>query len=251
MYTIVRAKDRGLKLRHGFTLIELLVVVAIIAVLISILLPAISNARKVASTVSCASNLRQIGLGFQYYTDTYNEYYPPHWGAGPWRWPPSGARNSTWQAFIAVYLGWNGNTQKGLFSVLPVYRCPSDKISQFDGATYEVLAGGNLRNVSYGYNHTLFSSAANFRKIRKSEIAEPELKVLVADSDPTGYEGAILIYCDWLRESGISLRHSDGNILFADGHVALQKRKKINGLDYIPWTPPWRNDVFNRYWYQP
>lgn len=62
--------------RRGFTLIELLVVIAIIALLIAILLPALSRAREVSRRTVCGTNLRQIGMAFQQYTEDYDGWFP-------------------------------------------------------------------------------------------------------------------------------------------------------------------------------
>lgn len=69
------------QVKHCFTLIELLVVIAIIAILASMLLPALTQARARAKTIKCAGSLRELGRAFFFYADANNGWLPPYYYA--------------------------------------------------------------------------------------------------------------------------------------------------------------------------
>src|ERR1700712_1253326 len=72
----IGSSGRHRQLPRGFTLVELLVVIGIIALLISILLPALSKARESGNAIKCAANLHNIGLGLNIYVSEWKGKYP-------------------------------------------------------------------------------------------------------------------------------------------------------------------------------
>ena len=89
---------------RGFTLIELLVVIAVIAILASMLLPALAGAKKRAHTIVCINNERQMGLGSEMYVHDHEEG----------RMPGSAHSGESWVGRLAPYTTTN------------IYRCPKD-----------------------------------------------------------------------------------------------------------------------------
>lgn len=98
------------KQRKGFTLVELLVVIGIIAVLISILLPALGRARENARRVACSSLLRQIGIAARAYANENKDSLPPYRfdnGAANYNLCPSGPGNGSLYNYVYAITGWN------------------------------------------------------------------------------------------------------------------------------------------------
>ncbi|MEP3480676.1 MAG: DUF1559 domain-containing protein [Fuerstiella sp.] len=105
--------NRKTQIKRGFTLIELLVVIAIIAILVSLLLPAVQQAREAARRTQCKNNIKQLGLALHNYHDV-NLTFPPGFVTTPAANEPND-NHWTWSAMILPYV-----EQSALFNTLAV-----------------------------------------------------------------------------------------------------------------------------------
>ncbi len=146
-----------------FTLIELLVVIAIIAILASMLLPALNQAREKAKAISCMSNLKQLGTAVAMYGNDYQAYFPGRCNSG-----------TTFYSNMETYTGIPRITRNKKPSI---YTCPSDKFR---------IMKGNFSS-SYGQNYymrwdRILEGGTKGYMWRSSTIRKPSKMCYLIDS---------------------------------------------------------------------
>ena len=206
-------------MRKGFTLIELLVVIAIIAILAAILFPVFARAREKARQASCQSNLKQIGLAWQMYSQDYDGMYPPMYDNTNW---PSGI---WWADQLMPYIKNN-----------QLFKCPSAAL--MGNWPQNPLPWVEALPMSYGWACYLecWSTACarlfpwspswgpwQFFPGGDSVWQEPAADLVLADADSLYFRGKPTATC-----SLASARHNGGaNCLFLDGHVKWLRQDKV------------------------
>ncbi|OGV53618.1 MAG: hypothetical protein A2017_02860 [Lentisphaerae bacterium GWF2_44_16] len=190
-----------------FTLVELLIVISIIAILASLLLPALRNSRNIAKETICKGNLRQLGLCTSNYADDYLNY-APYWYYGH-----NFMFSDSYENPFYDYISSGPHKENGL-PYLAI--CPSGKRYDDD----EGASVNSVRNFSYGYNAAISAYGFSIPPIKLDRIRNPAGKLLMTD---TTWGGSGI----YSRERFYFRHRNAANILFADNHIELWKWEKV------------------------
>ena len=198
----------------AFTLVELLVVVAIIAIIASMLLPALASARRRAGSAKCLGNLRQLGQSVLVYCDDNADRLPFAWYDDP------RPKENSFYALLCPQLFGEGFDGYADFESR-VFLCPSRK--------GEPLRKDQAVRISYAMNanNALEFPKPETRKLSAAQAGSPATTVLIADVQHAYNHPPLRV----LDPSQVGFRHDRrANMQFFDGHTAAMAPNETNRI---------------------
>ncbi len=249
-----RTKANRPGVQGAFTLVEMLVVIAVIAILVSLLLPSISRAKQKARSVKCVSNLRQLNLGFVTYANDHADQLPPLNSGGTFNNPIKPHNPTNWWYRIlsdAHYLP-DVSVKRG------IWRCPNVAAEDLDSPFGEEMEGyGVVENLDHvpGLDSLIwyaYDRQGSLRgSYRMSAIRRPAQLWLIGDVgvpkpnveelEKYPYGGyyrtdistfppnALGIWENFPAAKQPGFRHSlRANVVYADGHVESKDYRALS-----------------------
>jgi prepilin-type N-terminal cleavage/methylation domain-containing protein/prepilin-type processing-associated H-X9-DG protein len=214
----------------GFTLIELLVVIAIIALLMGILMPALSKARKQAWSVSCGSNLRQVGVAANVFAQDHDNRIPR---ADDVKLLAGHAHEETTRWFKAFLPYLAQSVVNGDYRLVKIYRCPaypekrhtiSFAVNGWKDGSAVVIGLTRLVDIK---QHGARIYLADFEDCTEPYIVARETDPGLGRTDvfiPDHLAASNAPYSTWAGRRIARKRHKEGyNALFLDWHVSYTK----------------------------
>ena len=246
--------------QRSFTLIELLVVIAIIAILASMLLPALSKARDKARTLSCVSTQKQLMLATQMYFFDNEDWMPSNGSPDPATRPG----HSFYPTSVSPYLVGQTLAHGGRYFTDPAWWCPVHMQFALQRYQENKWAGfGWANDISYGMSMVFYdrfnwfysstSGRNNYRQFMISEVVAPSgtiyytegrgTAVTNAEGGQTGHHTVYSSYINGARHGGNTIDCTIGkcNAAFCDGHVETFDNRILRGTanSALPWDSDW------------